>query len=230
MQVPADQRSRWGADNGEEEPGRAQVGPLYQGFWKRLVAYFVDGIALAVVGMILVFVLILAVMQADPSSREDVGKALVPFAFQEVLQSRGDVLIRLGTGAAASCVIALLAGLCLVRWGGTPGKLLLGIRVVAAETGRHLTLGRAWAREFLRFYVWMNLGLLLPLLLGVSRNTVGSGSLVSYGIIIAVAITLGTDARKQAWHDKVVRSLCVDRNARPDQVAREAEGAAPTTY
>ncbi|MEU8889839.1 RDD family protein [Streptomyces sp. NPDC048442] len=54
---------------------------------------------------------------------------------------------------AWTTALALYMLLCLLyspvstaRWGGTPGKLVLGLRVVRAGTGEHLSFGRATGR------------------------------------------------------------------------------------
>lgn len=75
----------------------------------------------------------------------------------------------------------------------TPGKMMLSLRVVDAESGETLSVGQAVAR-----YVCYILSA-LPLCLGF--------------------IWVGYDRRKQGWHDKLARTVVVrSRNRGPDRV------------
>lgn len=69
------------------------------------------------------------------------------------------------------------------KWGATPGKRALGLKVISAKGGR-LTFGQCCLRDMLR---WVDLGLLIPGVLSVSltakRQRLGdlvAGTLVSY--------------------------------------------------
>ncbi|MEE2025151.1 MULTISPECIES: RDD family protein [Alkalimonas] len=65
----------------------------------------------------------------------------------------------------------------------TPGKMLLGLKVVDASTGQHVPTGRLVLR-YLGYYLAS-----IPLLLGI--------------------IWVGFDKKKQGWHDKLAGTLVV---------------------
>ena len=74
-----------------------------------------------------------------------------------------------------------------VKMQGTPGKLLLSVRVVDAKTGRNLSVGQSFAR-YLGYFVSA-----IPLGLGL--------------------LWVGFDSKKQGWHDKIAGTVVV-RNRR----------------
>ena len=69
------------------------------------------------------------------------------------------------------------------RYGATPGKIMLGLKIVDAETGREMTTGQSVGRYFA--YILST----LPLCLGF--------------------IWIAFDPRKQAWHDKLAGTVVV---------------------
>ena len=127
------------------------------------------------------------------------------------------VVGRLESGATADVLAPLAAywGLSLVYgiglwwWlataGLSPGKRLLGMRVVSAGTGRPI----GWGPAFLRQLV---LGLVTGLTLGV-------GALV-------LAAVAARDPRRRGWHDRAAGSVVVDERAAP---APPPPPAAPRT-
>lgn len=70
----------------------------------------------------------------------------------------------------------------------TPGKMVLALRVVDAETGSTLSIGQSIGR-YLGYYVSM-----IPLCLGL--------------------IWVGIDSRKQGWHDKLAGTVVIRSKAR----------------
>ncbi len=104
--------------------------------------------------------------------------------------------------AAPAALVFLVTAVCLRVWGGTPGKLITGLRVRLRERPGNLGWGRAAARALL--YPALNS---VVIFLGFA-----SGSLVVLGIAFAVVIVWGLldplwatwDPRKQTLHDKVV--------------------------
>ncbi|MCS5595028.1 MAG: RDD family protein [Porticoccaceae bacterium] len=78
-----------------------------------------------------------------------------------------------------------------LRFMGTPGKMILNLKVVDADSGEKLSLGQAIGR-YLGYIVAF-----LPLCLGI--------------------IWVGIDKRKQGWHDKLAGTVVV-RNRATDSV------------
>jgi uncharacterized RDD family membrane protein YckC len=78
--------------------------------------------------------------------------------------------------------------------GGTPGKLLLGLRVVDADRGSPVTFAQAIVR-------WAIPGVfgLIPVL----------GALVVFVVFIVSFVFLFTDARRQTVSDKVAKTVVV---------------------
>ena len=72
---------------------------------------------------------------------------------------------------------------CWVKWQATPGKMIVGAKVVDADTGRPVPVARLIGRYF-GYYLS-----LLPLGLGL--------------------LWVGLDARRQGWHDKLARTLVI---------------------
>ncbi|SPX85421.1 RDD family protein [Moraxella ovis] len=140
----------------------------YAGFWVRFFAQIIDGILFL---LITLPVLYLIYGEAYFTTEPATGS---PF------YGTADVLI--------SLVFPLVA--CLWFWmrkGATPGKMLLGLKVLDAKTGNLLTLGQALLR-----YV---------------------GYILSSLIFCLGYIWVGFDKKKQGWHDKIAKTVVV-REAR----------------
>jgi uncharacterized RDD family membrane protein YckC len=93
-------------------------------------------------------------------------------------------------------VDAVLVAFTVFMWqtrGGTPGKLLLGLRVVDAATLGPMTTPQALGRYF-AYLISM-----LPLCLGF--------------------IWIALDRRHQAWHDKLASTLVIHAPRRPKEPA-----------
>lgn len=100
--------------------------------------------------------------------------------------------------AAVWLVGALLTGLA----GATPGKSLLGLKVVAPETGRPVGLGPALLRQTI-------LGL-------ATIPTLGIGT-----AMLAWMASMDPTGHRRGWHDLVGRTVVVDVRPRPEQPAVE---------
>ncbi|WP_244929986.1 RDD family protein [Nocardioides sp. W7] len=115
-----------------------------------------------------------------------------------------------GAGIALIVGVALLVGVgqvvLLGRLGTTPGRAAVGLRVLDAETGSPIGVGR---------------GLVRTLLLALA-------TLPTFGLGVAMlAWTALTDpgGRRRGWHDRRVRSVVVD--ARPLPVAEVEDEPVP---
>ena len=150
------------------------TGRLYGGFWRRLFAFLVDGVILYFVSL----VLFLAGLFAIGLKGEMMGR---------VFSSLGDPAHGVGIFALFYIAASLLVGMIYFTGfhgiaGRTPGKMLLGLRVIQAS-GDPITPGIAFLR-------WV--GYLI------------SGSLFCLGFLWAAF-----DGRKQGWHDKIAATLVI---------------------
>ncbi len=128
----------------------------YGGFWIRVVAYIIDAIILGIIGAILSIPL--AVNYADMNS---------------------------GSYRASNGIDLLLSGLYFVGlWtymGASLGQRIFGMRVVDADTGQPITLGKAVIR-------WL-------------------GLLLSFFVCLIGVIWVAFDSRKQGWMDKIAGTV-----------------------
>lgn len=125
----------------------------YAGFWIRFVAVLIDTIILFVVGLIV----------------------QLPFAGLLTSRRMDLMLMAMGIQYLIGLVIgATYEGVFLSRFGATPGKMALDLKVVRPDGGR-LSLGRAVGRYFAKIL---------------------SGVILLIGYIMA-----GFDAQKRALHD-----------------------------
>ncbi|HEX7264777.1 MAG TPA: RDD family protein [Candidatus Dormibacteraeota bacterium] len=128
----------------------------YGGFWIRVVAYIIDAILLGIVGRIID--VILQVNPSDPQSG--------PYALASLIQ------------------LVIGIGYFVYFWsyqGGTLGQRVFKLRVVDANTGQPITVGKALLR-------WL-------------------GLFISFIVCFVGVIWVAFDARKQGWADKIAGTL-----------------------
>jgi uncharacterized RDD family membrane protein YckC len=138
----------------------------YAGFWVRVGASLIDTILLALV--------------TTPLLVAIYGWAGLDYGY--AVRSTGfvDILV--------TWILPVVAVIWFwVKMQGTPGKLLLSLRVVDAKTGKSLSVGQSLAR-----YVGYIIST-IPLCLGF--------------------LWVGFDSKKQGWHDKIAGTVVV-RNRR----------------
>lgn len=135
----------------------------YVGFWQRVAAYFVDSILIAIYIVSLAFVVALGLYSAGESATTPLALSLVYMCI--------------------SLSVMAIVVFCWMKVGATPGKLMLHARIVDANTGAPLTLGKCIVRY---------LGYTL--------------SLIPFGLGF---IWVAFDSRKQGWHDKLANSVVV---------------------
>ena len=146
----------------------------YGGFWRRFYAFTIDKVILGFIGMILFFV-----------GTTAFGLGISPYdmaADPEALMALGGKVFLLYQG------VSLFLDMVYFSYfhgttGQTPGKRLLGLRVVQ-ETGEPIGLGTA----FLRWVGYIVSA--LPMLMGF--------------------LWAGADRRKQGWHDKIAGTVVID--------------------
>lgn len=109
----------------------------YAGFWIRVAAKMIDNLLLSVVCFALIFMFFGSIfISMDPKKMEQDPQAFMAFVWVEF------VLIGLTTGMQV-----LYNAVMVWKWGGTLGKLAVGIKVVR-EDGAPVTFGRAVGRAF----------------------------------------------------------------------------------
>ena len=135
----------------------------YAGFWIRLVASFIDGILLIVITLPILYF--------------TYGKAYFAVDAPAVM-GYVDIIV--------SWFLPIVATLLFwIYRAGTPGKLILKLAVVDADTGKNLTV----PQSIIRYITYIISA--LPLFLGY--------------------FWVAWDEKKQAWHDKLARSVVIMR-------------------
>lgn len=136
----------------------------YVGFWLRVLAAIVDSILIGLITM----PALVAVYGSDAIFADDA----------KFVQGPADIVISYVLPAVATILFWLYRQ-------ATPGKMLIGARVVRADTLRTVSAGQAIGRYFAYFPAGLLLGL---------------------GII-----WVAFDARKQGLHDKLANTVVVRR-------------------
>ena len=142
----------------------------YAGFWIRTGAALIDTVLLLMITLPLTF----AVYGSEYWNMND-GK---------IYHGTADILINYMLPFVGAVIL-------WVSKAGTPGKLVLGLRVVDATTGDHLGIGQA-AGRYLAYFPSM-----LALMMGI--------------------FWVAWDSKKQGWHDRLARTVVVrNKKSRED--------------
>lgn len=147
--------------------------PRYAGFWVRVGAALIDTLVLG-----LVLSLIGRVLGLSSPGIELNGTDLG--SLTATLMSRSWTL---------ELLLAALVIACWLTKRGTPGKLILGLEVVDADTLGTLQAGQSVGR-YLGYFLSA-----IPFCLGL--------------------LWVGLDKRKQGWHDKLAGTLVIHKHAKP---------------
>ncbi|MEW6333295.1 MAG: RDD family protein [Thermodesulfobacteriota bacterium] len=164
----------------------------FGGFWRRGLAYVIDIFILYGISQILLFTGLLALKLGGISFR---GVALT-----------GDLPLGTGLFTTVYIVTMFLTGIVYFVWfhgtvGQTPGKMLLGLRVIQAS-GEKMNFGVAFLR-------WV-------------------GYLISGPAFLLGFIWIAFDGRKQGWHDKIAATLVIRLGNRVESGAHPAVHPPPT--
>ena len=157
------------------------TGRRYGGFWRRSFALLIDKVILYFVSLILFLIGLLALgLKGDMMGR--------------VLASPEDITHGMGVFGLLYIAASLLAGMTYFTWfhgigGRTPGKILLGLRVIQAS-GDPMTPGVAFLR-------WV-------------------GYLISGPVFCLGFLWIAFDGRKQGWHDKIAATLVIRERGESD--------------
>jgi uncharacterized RDD family membrane protein YckC len=152
----------------EGVPGSHLAQMDYAGFWIRLLAKFLDGLILGLgAGLVIgVFAAILLPAVAKNKTNNEVY-----------------VVILVGVVLVVVLALVFYQIWCLPKYGGTPGKRILGLKVVTAEGG-----SISWGRAFGRFFAEI-LNNLIPFYIGY--------------------IIAGFDSQKRTVHDHIAGTRVV---------------------
>jgi uncharacterized RDD family membrane protein YckC len=166
------------------------TGRRYGGFWRRSFAFLIDEVILYFVSLILFLIGLLAL----GLKRDMMGR---------VLASPEDITHGMGVFALLYFAASLLAGMTYFTWfhgigGRTPGKILLGLRVIQAS-GDPMTPGVAFLR-------WV-------------------GYLISGSVFCLGFLWVAFDGRKQGWHDKIAATIVIRERGKSDRVDGETTPA-----
>jgi|SaaInl5LU_22_DNA_1037371.scaffolds.fasta_scaffold04889_4 uncharacterized RDD family membrane protein YckC len=162
-------------DPASDNPTNAEPNIRYAGFWIRFVASLIDSILI----MVIVFPIIEFFFANKSSVSTSIfdARGFSTYSFESMSTLSG-------TGQLVYIIVTLL--ILLLFWtyrSATPGKMLLGIKIVDAKTRQPISKGQGIVR-YLGYYV--------------------STLFFCLGFIWA-----GLDPRKQAWHDKMAGTLVV---------------------
>lgn len=145
----------------------------YAGFWIRVGASIIDSILLIIITLPLTMMI-----YGDSTAQQN--DSIV------IIMGPADFLINWIFPAVAIIVFWLYKS-------ATPGKMILGLKIVNADSGKPLSVGQAIIR-YLGYYVAT-----IPLLLGI--------------------LWVGWDRRKQGWHDKLANTVVIKNNNLVDKVS-----------
>lgn len=107
------------------QTGQPQIKFTPGGFWRRLVAYFIDS-----------FIVNIAV-----------APLTILNMWITVFVLNNEILYQLTNATLNFIIIFLYAGFFYSKKGSTPGKMVMGLRVVDANTGQNISFGRAGVRD-----------------------------------------------------------------------------------
>jgi uncharacterized RDD family membrane protein YckC len=121
---------------GVQAAGVTMTGVHYGGFWIRLLATFLDSLIMSVVVVPVAAAIGLSTgifTHFDPQDTSSIARLLG---------------LELGLGSFGLLIGLLYQGYFVSQKGATPGKMVLGLRIVNAADGSNLSLARAIGRYF----------------------------------------------------------------------------------
>ncbi|MGY0504486.1 RDD family protein [Luteimonas sp. e5] len=143
----------------------------YVGFWPRVVASVVDALLMGII----IYPPLTLIYGADYWSSNALVHGPADFLLSWVLPAIAVVWFWVAKGA-------------------TPGKMVIGARIVDAATGKDISLGKAAARYL--------------------------GYFPSAIVLFLGCIWVGFDARKQGWHDHIAGTVVIRNKNRGPQPVR----------
>lgn len=170
----------------------------YAGFWRRFGAVIIDLIILGIVSA-LIFSLVRGSSYPSPEIESLILQALQRGDLQTAMNISTKASYTTPLDVFVNYLLPFLAAVILwIKFLGTPGKLLLGCKIVDATTGNALSVKQATIRYFA--YIVS----ILPFFLGF--------------------IWIAFSKRKQAFHDMIAHSvIVVSANDMADKSLEELE-------
>ncbi len=162
----------------------------YASFNRRMLAVTVDSVLLMLLIAPIVEVLFTLSYGPPPITLEELRRQMqmqpsqeeAAAYFWEVLRTTGFLERYVAKSLIQLLVLLGLTGWCWSKWSATPGKMLLRIKVVNADTEQPITTRQI----FLRLLGYIVSG---PSLVGI--------------------FWIGIDKRRQGWHDKIANTVVV---------------------
>jgi uncharacterized RDD family membrane protein YckC len=168
----------------------AQAVPEYVGFWKRFLAFIIDSVIILAV----IFIAALAVYGRQYMELSGQGKTLL-----------FDILVQ--------GVLPALAAILFWRYrGATPGKMLIGAKIVNAKTLGKPSMGQLIGRYFA--YIVSTLpGMVIAVAIIVGSILSARMDLNLWLLVTPLLmwgfVWIAFDKRKQGWHDKLAGTLVI---------------------
>jgi uncharacterized RDD family membrane protein YckC len=142
-------------------PTTADGVPL-AGWWWRVLAVVIDGLIIGVLTLVPTAPIYVRVIRRmlDYMATQPPGTVPDPAVISNLIGQRDQMLL-----AVAQIAVALVFHVTFLRWkAATPGKLLLGLRVVPVDRGRN-TEPLSWGTILLRSVLWVVPGAMAYLLI-----------------------------------------------------------------
>lgn len=171
----------------------------FLGFGRRMVAYVIDFLSLMPVTFVTLWVIYGAQTRATGLSWGDV---------------------------VAECVVLSISVWCWAKWGATPGKALMGVRLVSALDGRPASLRQLVIRYLARLAPLALAAVLIDVLFDLERrsesleeavrviNEASLALLTAVGVVAPFWLWALLNPRRQAVHDLVSQTVLVRVAAR----------------
>jgi uncharacterized RDD family membrane protein YckC len=163
----------------------------YAGFWRRWVAYMIDGFIISVVFITLMFIAGIAFFAGTISGGSNAWMA-------EISNPEMIVSYTLWFWLFSTLINIAYFTYFHGSTGRTPGKMLLGLQVVAID-GNRISYGIAFLRSV--------------------------GYLVSSICFCLGYIWVGFDRKKQGWHDKIAGTIVIIREKEDDSAGISISGS-----
>ena len=167
---------------------------LYGGFWRRLVAYAIDKIILYFISL---FLFLTALLSLGLSGGVSLGS----------IAATGDLPRGMGFYFVVYATATFITDMIYYIWfhgsvGQTPGKMLLGLRVIQAS-GEKMTFGVAFLR-------WV-------------------GTIASSLFLLLGYLWVAIDGKKQGWHDKIAATAVIRTASEPGPASPYPSAPLPET-
>lgn len=177
---------------GQQPPGQPPGAPPGPGgtvtaeWWKRLVAYIIDVVIVSIPSYIVMAIFSVGMVSTAPTLEMD------PVTGQ-VVQTGGGGFVGFFAGFLVAMLIIFVLGVAYFVYfhgsrGQTVGKMAMSIKVVKEDTGQLISYGEAFLRWLIAAVLWV----------------------VCYIPGIVDGLWPLWDDKRQALHDKVVKSLVID--------------------